>query len=126
MLDGEAVVTNFTGSPQAELALPIRNSKLWSPDNPHLYGLQVRVFQNGLTNDTVSSYFGMRKIGGQRAHAMVHRQNGFLDFLEFGRQSGFECLRFFEQIQQPGHFLFAHVEVVPPDNGGALPRREGG
>ena len=62
VLDGTAVVTNLTGSPQAELALPIRNPKLWSPDNPYLYGLQVRVLQNGLTNDTVSSYFGMRKI----------------------------------------------------------------
>jgi hypothetical protein len=62
VLDGAVVVTHLTGSPLSELSLPISSPKLWSPDNPYLYGLQVSVIQGGVTNDTVSSYFGMRKI----------------------------------------------------------------
>jgi hypothetical protein len=55
-------VNTVTGLPQTELDLPLPNANLWSPDNPFLYDLQVSVIHNGVTNDTVTSYFGMRKI----------------------------------------------------------------
>ena len=38
------------------------NAKLWSPDRPHLYDLQVELLDGGKVVDTVDSYFGMRKI----------------------------------------------------------------
>jgi hypothetical protein len=53
---------SVTGSPQTELGIPIPNPNLWSPENPFLYDLQVSVIHNGMTNDSVTSYFGMRKI----------------------------------------------------------------
>ena len=43
-----------------ELAFP--NAKLWSPDTPFLYDLQVNLLKDGETADEVSSYFGMREI----------------------------------------------------------------
>ena len=56
------VVSRTTGSPQTVLNLPVPAANLWSPDNPFLYDLQVTVIHNGVTNDMVTSYFGMRKI----------------------------------------------------------------
>ena len=57
------VVTNVPAARKPSLSLPIPNPKLWSPDNPlSLWICRSRVIQNGLTKDTVSSYFGMRKI----------------------------------------------------------------
>ncbi|EHQ26185.1 glycoside hydrolase family 2 protein [Mucilaginibacter paludis] len=41
----------------------IPNAHLWSPSDPFLYDLIVRVKKNGKVVDEVNSYFGMRKIG---------------------------------------------------------------
>jgi hypothetical protein len=55
-------INSVSGNPHTELDIPVPNPNLWSPDNPFLYDLQVSVIHNGTTNDTVASYFGMRKI----------------------------------------------------------------
>src|SRR5262245_8218273 len=43
--------------------LALKDPTLWSPDNPHLYDLMVRLKLGSRTIDSVQSYFGMRKIG---------------------------------------------------------------
>jgi len=43
-------------------ALRIPNPRLWSPDDPFLYDLDVRLLKGGKVVDEVKSYFGMRKI----------------------------------------------------------------
>jgi hypothetical protein len=60
--DGDKVVKKFEGKANAELDIPIADPKLWSPDHPFLYGLKVSLTGEKATSDTVSSYFGMRKI----------------------------------------------------------------
>ncbi len=55
-------VNSLNGNPQTELDIPVPSANLWSPENPFLYNLQVTVIHNGVTNDSVTSYFGMRKI----------------------------------------------------------------
>ncbi len=55
-------VSSTAGNPQTEIDIPVSHPNLWSPENPFLYGLQVWTVHNGVTNDVVSSYFGMRKI----------------------------------------------------------------
>jgi hypothetical protein len=62
VLAGSTVISGVTGSPQTELDLPVPNANLWSPENPWLYNLQIAVISGGVTNDSVTSYFGMRKI----------------------------------------------------------------
>lgn len=47
------------GPADTELTLPMKHAKLWSPDDPHLYDLSVRLS----SGDEVGSYFGMREIG---------------------------------------------------------------
>ena len=61
MSNGAAINTG-TGSPQTELDIPVPNPNLWSPNNPFLYDLQISTVHGGVTNDYVTSYFGMRKI----------------------------------------------------------------
>ncbi|HEV2456374.1 MAG TPA: glycoside hydrolase family 2 TIM barrel-domain containing protein, partial [Verrucomicrobiae bacterium] len=62
VLSNGVPVNAMTGSPQTELDIPVPTPNLWSPDNPFLYGLQIWTIHNGITNDFVTSYFGMRKI----------------------------------------------------------------
>jgi hypothetical protein len=63
--DGKPV-GNVTGAAGTELSLPVRNAKLWSPDNPFLYDLEVTLRSGRDTVDTVESYFGMRQIGTEK------------------------------------------------------------
>lgn len=56
-------VGNATGSAGAEFTIPVPNARLWSPDDPFLYDLKVRVrSSNGAVVEEVGSYFGMRSI----------------------------------------------------------------
>jgi hypothetical protein len=55
-------IARATGMPGEELVLSIRRPRLWSPDDPFLYDLTVRVRQGRQLADQVTSYFGMRKI----------------------------------------------------------------
>jgi hypothetical protein len=61
-MDGRTVVAKATGAAGAEMTLPIANPHLWSPSDPHLYGLKVSLIKNGKPIDSVGSYFAMRKI----------------------------------------------------------------
>lgn len=57
-----AVVGSSKGSPNTTLQLAIPNAKLWSPNDPFLYDLSVRLLYKNKVVDTIGSYFGMRKI----------------------------------------------------------------
>ena len=58
--DGGKIVAKATGQAGTEIALPIPTPHLWSPSDPHLYGLRVTLAGEG--GDGVDSYFAMRKI----------------------------------------------------------------
>ncbi len=61
-LNGTDPVSSAAGVSGGELDIPIANPQLWSPASPFLYGLQITLVNAGVTNDSISSYFGMRKI----------------------------------------------------------------
>lgn len=44
------------------LTLPIPDARLWSPEDPYLYDLNIRLITGGVVSDEVKSYAGMRKI----------------------------------------------------------------
>jgi hypothetical protein len=48
------------------IKLKVPNAKLWSPEQPHLYGLRITQLEKGKAVDEVTSYFGMRKISMTR------------------------------------------------------------
>ncbi|GHH27421.1 LamG-like jellyroll fold domain-containing protein [Streptomyces lanatus] len=56
------VVGRVSGPANKQLRLPVANQHLWSPDDPYLYDLDVKL-TDGRSTDKVGSYFGMRKIG---------------------------------------------------------------
>jgi Glycosyl hydrolases family 2, sugar binding domain/Glycosyl hydrolases family 2, TIM barrel domain/Glycosyl hydrolases family 2 len=60
--DGGKSVAEVRGVAGGELILPIRDAKLWMPGSPHLYDLQISLMSEDRVVDTVTSYFGMRKI----------------------------------------------------------------
>jgi len=62
--DGQTKVGSASGPANQELVIKIPQVKLWSPDSPFLYDLKVTASGQRLTDhaDTVTSYFGMRKI----------------------------------------------------------------
>ena len=58
--DGKRIVGEVSGGP---IRIAIKNPHLWTPTDPFLYTLHVELFQNGKkAEDTVDSYFAMRKI----------------------------------------------------------------
>ncbi|MFC0622909.1 hypothetical protein [Kribbella deserti] len=61
--DGTKAIGKVRGKANTQLSLPVPNPKLWSPGNPFLYTLKVRVIDNGKAVDQVGSYFGMRSVG---------------------------------------------------------------
>ena len=53
----------FQGKTNSPIKIKIPNPKLWSPQNPYLYDINVSILGNdGKPTDKVNSYFGMRKI----------------------------------------------------------------
>ncbi|MCX6344461.1 MAG: hypothetical protein NT018_05225 [Armatimonadetes bacterium] len=66
--DGATTVGAVTGSPNTELYISIPSPKLWSPDSPFLYDLNISLDSGATVMDSVTSYFGMRKI----ARALVN------------------------------------------------------
>lgn len=54
------MVSGQTGNP---VKVKLDNPKLWSPDSPFLYDVEIRLYDKNKTIvDSVKSYFGMRKI----------------------------------------------------------------
>ncbi len=60
-LDGGSVVARGSGRLNEPLTIRVPEPRLWSPDDPHLYGLRVEVRRHGRVLDEVAGYFGMRK-----------------------------------------------------------------
>jgi len=67
--DGDREIAVAHGPASIPLGLKIREPKLWSPDQPFLYGLRVGI-QGG---DEVRSYFGMRKIALAKDESGINR-----------------------------------------------------
>ena len=60
--DASASVGSVSGAANTELIIHVPNAKLWSPESPFLYDLDIKLMSGNVVVDSVSSYFGMRKI----------------------------------------------------------------
>jgi hypothetical protein len=71
--DNGTEVSKIKGKAGTPLKLPVKDAKLWSPANPFLYDLTVKLTKGSRTIDEVKSYFGMRKIAIQKDAKGVDR-----------------------------------------------------
>jgi beta-galactosidase/beta-glucuronidase len=62
IMEGPRAVYTASVTAGGSLTLPVKNARLWSPEDPYLYDLVVRLKIGNTTVDKVESYFGMRKI----------------------------------------------------------------
>ena len=51
-----------TGTVGTEMRVPVPDPRLWSPEDPFLYDLEIKLKNGKKTVDIVDSYFGMREI----------------------------------------------------------------
>ncbi|WP_329274986.1 LamG-like jellyroll fold domain-containing protein [Streptomyces sp. NBC_00691] len=127
------VVGRVSGPANTRLRLPVANQRLWSPDDPYLYDLDVKLVQ-GRSTDTVESYFGMRKIAiekvggfqklvlnGKPVYSLATLDQGFwpdglytqpsdkaLSFdLEAHKKLGFNAVRKHIKVESPRWFYHA-------------------
>ena len=68
-----------------EVVVSVPNARLWSPETPFLYDMEVAIVRNGVVVDKLKSYFGMRKISTKRdANGIVRMQLNNKDYFQFG------------------------------------------
>jgi len=60
--DGRKVVHTASVNAGRPITMPVKNARLWSPEDPHLYNLTINLKLGNRAIDKVESYFGMRKI----------------------------------------------------------------
>ena len=62
--NGDTIISeaSCTALDAVSLSLPIPDPRPWSPDDPFLYNLELKVCDGDTVIDTVSSYAGLRKI----------------------------------------------------------------
>ena len=58
----ERIIARQDVAMNEEVRIAIPDQKLWSPDSPFLYTLELSIEDNGRVTDHVKSYFGMRKV----------------------------------------------------------------
>ncbi len=61
-----AVLASGMTVPGGSVTLNVASPKLWSPDSPYLYGLDIQILRNGKVVDRVASYTAMREVGAYR------------------------------------------------------------
>jgi len=82
--NGKVIGTGKAAAGQ-EVLVPVPTAKLWSPESPYLYDMELSIIKNGNAADRVRSYFGMRKISTKRdANGVVRLQLNNRDYFHFG------------------------------------------
>lgn len=83
--DGNQVLSKTKFSAGQNIEIPIQNVKLWSPESPFLYNLEVNLYDKGKLQDNVKSYAAMRKVSTKRdENGIVRLQLNNQDYFHFG------------------------------------------
>jgi beta-galactosidase/beta-glucuronidase len=130
--DGATIVATKQGDTNAPVEVAVPKPKLWSPDSPHLYDIDIALTQGEKVIDRVKSYAGMRKIAirrntinGRDGLMRIELNNRFV--FQFGPlDQGYwpdgiytapidEALRWdIEQIRSAGfNMIRKHIKVEP-------------
>lgn len=81
--DNSGFIASVKGGAGQIVDIPVPNMKLWSPESPFLYDMEVALLEKGKVLDKVDSYAAMRKIG------MKKDKNGIVR-MELNNQACFQ------------------------------------
>ena len=85
VLDGNSVVAAAKAAAGQTLELSIANAKLWSPESPFLYDMEINLYSAGKLVDKLKSYCAMRKISTKRDdNGIVRLQLNNRDYFQYG------------------------------------------
>lgn len=71
--DNGKKIAESSNTPAATQQLKLGNISLWSPSNPKLYDLEVKLMRKGKVVDQAKSYFAMRKISKKTDQKGIER-----------------------------------------------------
>lgn len=80
VLDGERTIAVTSGLPPFDIAIP--DARLWIADDPHLYRARVTLLEDGIVQDEVEEYFGIRMLAVDPQKGLL--VNGVPTFLRGG------------------------------------------
>lgn len=81
VLDGDEVIATAsepTYNATAVVRFPMEEAQRWTPQNPHLYRLRLRLLEEGKVLDEVWSYFGLRSIHVRDGEILLNCEPIFL------------------------------------------------
>ena len=61
-----SVLASGMAVPGGTVTLNVRNPKLWSPESPYIYGLDIQILRAGKIIDRVAAYVPMREVSAYR------------------------------------------------------------
>jgi beta-galactosidase/beta-glucuronidase len=78
--DGRAIATGMSlaDGPRASVAVNTGLPRLWSPDSPYLYDVDIELHGDGGILDSVASYFGFRTITTQEGKLLLNGEPFYL------------------------------------------------
>lgn len=102
----------------------------WTPEHPNLYNMQVRLLRGGAVQDTVDTYFGMRKISIDQGRILLNNAPYYLKMVldqgywketgltapdddalrydvEIAKACGFNGVRKHQKIEDPRYYYWA-------------------
>jgi len=83
--DGNKVIQTSKFAVGQNIEIGFDKIKLWSPESPFLYDLEITLSDNNKIQDKIISYTAMRKIGTKRdANGIVRMQLNNKDYFQFG------------------------------------------
>lgn len=103
---------------------------VWTPEQPNLFDVTFRVFENGLEVDAVQSYFGMRKVSIQNGQFLLNNRpyyqklvldqgywpeslltapsdDAFIRDIELTKAMGFNGVRKHQKVEDPRYLYHA-------------------
>ncbi|SHF02490.1 glycoside hydrolase family 2 protein [Dysgonomonas macrotermitis] len=83
--DGNSQVAISKAAVGQPLEIALANPKLWSPESPFLYDVDINLYSNDKLCDNVKSYSAMRKVSMKRDNnGIVRLQLNNKDYFQFG------------------------------------------
>lgn len=73
IMEGNIIVATGKATTDNKIELYLDQPKLWSPESPFLYDMQVTLFSQGNPTDKVTSYIAMRKFSSARDEMGIMR-----------------------------------------------------